>query len=267
MITSSGNACVKEVMQLNQKARARSERGLFVAEGVRMFEEVPADRIERVYLAKRAERELYEAYGARLAGLSVETVADDVFDRMCDTKTPQGILCLVRQFAYSAEDLSGAAKSGGAPLFLLLENLQDPGNLGTIFRTGEAAGVSGILMSRECVDVYNPKVIRATMGSVCRVPFLYTDDLCGAIRALREGGVSVYAAHLDGTAYYDAFDYRAGCAFLIGNEGNGLRGETAACADSLMKIPMAGRVESLNAAVAASLLMYEAARQRRNGRA
>ena len=267
MITSSGNASVKEVIQLNRKAKARNESGLFVAEGVRMFEEVPADRIEQVYLAKRAERELREAYGAKLSGLSVEIVADDVFDRMCDTKTPQGILCLVRQFSYSAQAVLDAAGRDGAPLFLLLEDLQDPGNLGTIFRTGEAAGVSCILMSRESVDIYNPKVIRATMGSVCRVPFLYTDDLRGAIRTLQDGGVSVYAAHLGGGKCYDAFDYRSGCAFLIGNEGNGLREETAACADSLVKIPMAGRVESLNAAVAASLLMYEAARQRRHGRA
>lgn len=265
MITSSGNASVKEVIQLNQKAKARSESGLFVAEGVRMFEEIPADRIERVYVAKRAERELYDTYGEKLAGLSAQTVADDVFDRMCDTRTPQGVLCLVRQFAHDAQTMREAAQKDGAPLFLLLEDLQDPGNLGTIFRTGEAAGVSGILMSRGTVDVYNPKVIRATMGSVCRVPFLYTDDLRGAVRALQKGGVSVYAAHLGGTAFYDAFDYRAGCAFLIGNEGNGLRRETADCADGLLKIPMAGRVESLNAAVAAALLMYEAARQRRQG--
>ena len=265
MITSNGNASVKEVIQLNQKAKARSESGLFVAEGVRMFEEVPADRIERVYVAKRAERELYGTYGEKLAGLSAQIVADDVFDRMCDTRAPQGVLCLVRQFAHDAQTMREAAQKDGAPLFLLLEDLQDPGNLGTIFRTGEAAGVSGILMSRGTVDVYNPKVIRATMGSICRVPFLYTDDLCGAVRALQQGGVGVYAAHLGGTAFYDDFDYRAGCAFLIGNEGNGLRRETADCADSLLKIPMAGRVESLNAAVAASLLMYEAARQRRRG--
>lgn len=265
VITSNSNASVREVIQLNQKAKARNASGLFVAEGVRMFEEVPADRIVKVYIARRAERELGEIYGDRLEKLSVEIVADDVFDRMCDTKTPQGILCLVRQFAYGAQALLETAEQGGAPLFLLLEDLQDPGNLGTIFRTGEAAGASGILMSRGTVDVYNPKVIRATMGSVCRVPFLYTEDLQGTIRALQDGGVSVYAAHLDGEEDYDAFDYRPGCAFLIGNEGGGLRAETAACADRLLKIPMAGKVESLNAAVAASLLMYEAARQRRSG--
>lgn len=264
MITSGGNASVKEVVQLNQKAKLRNERGVFVVEGVRMFAEAPADRIERVYVAQRAERELRESYGEKLDRLSVETVADPVFDKMCDTKTPQGILCLVRQFTYDADTVLAAAQKKGNALFLLLEDLQDPGNLGTIFRTGEGAGVDGIIMSRKTVDIYNPKVIRATMGSVYRVPFLYTDDLCGTARALQREGISVYAAHLDGTEFYDAFDYRAGTAFLIGNEGKGLREETAGCADRLLKIPMEGSVESLNAAVASSLLVYEAYRQRRH---
>ena len=146
---------------------------------------------------------------------------------------------------------------------VIIEDLQDPGNLGTIFRTGEGAGVSGIIMSRGTVDIYNPKTIRSTMGSIYRVPFLYTDDLTAAAALLRERGVGVYAAHLGGSRMYDACDYKAGTAFLIGNEGNGLREETARCADCLIRIPMEGKLESLNASVAASLLLYEAYRQRR----
>lgn len=265
MITSVNNASVKEVIQLNQKAKTRNQRGLFVAEGIKMFAEAPADRIDRVYIAQRAEEEFKSAYGDKLEGLSVEIVADNVFDKMCDTKTPQGVLSLVRQSRYGLEDMFAAAKERGKALFLLLEDLQDPGNLGTIFRTGEGAGVSGIIMSRGTVDVYNPKVIRSTMGSVYRVPFFYTDDLCGAVRAMQKDHIRVYAAHLNGDGYYDESDYRAGTAFLIGNEGNGLRADTARSADRLLKIPMEGRVESLNAAVAASLLLYEAYRQRRRG--
>ena len=231
-----------------------------------MFAEAPEDRIHEVYVAQRAEAGLRNAYREKLDKLSVEIVADDVFDKMCDTKTPQGILCLVKQFHYGIEDLLATSKNKEHTLFILLEDLQDPGNLGTIFRTGEGCGVDGIIMSNRTVDVYNPKVIRSTMGSVYRVPFLYTDDLCGTIYTLQENGISVYAAHLDGTKYYDEYDYRGGTAFLIGNEGNGLRQETTECADRLLRIPMEGEVESLNAAVASSVLLYEAYRQRRHER-
>ena len=143
-----------------------------------------------------------------------------------------------------------------------MDNLKDPGNLGTIFRTAEAAGVTGIILSSDCVDIYNPKVVRSTMGAVLRMPFLYVEDLPGAIGELKKEGLLVYAAHLAGERAYDE-DYTTGCAFLIGNEGNGLRDEVAACADRRILIPMCGRAESLNAAVAAAVLMFEAGRQRR----
>ena len=117
-------------------------------------------------------------------------------------------------------------------------------------------------MSSQTVDIYNPKTIRATMGSVYRVPFLYVDDLGEVIQKLYKKGVHTYAAHLQGSNYYDAFPFREPTAFLIGNEGNGLSKELADMAESYLKIPMEGQVESLNAAVAAALLMYETHRQR-----
>ena len=263
MITSYSNKSVREVIQLNQKAKVRNKQDLFVAEGVKMFAEAPCDRIHRVYIAQRAEQDLCIAYGNKLDKLSVEVVADDVFDKMSDTKTPQGILCLVRQFHYGIEEMFSARNDKKHSLYIVLEDLQDPGNLGTVFRTGEGVGVNGIIMSSRTVDIYNPKTIRSTMGSVYRVPFLYTDDLCGTIRALQKHDIRVYAAHLEGAGYYDGHDYCRGTAFLVGNEGNGLKQETADCADELIRIPMEGKVESLNAAVASSILLYEAYRQRR----
>ena len=152
------------------------------------------------------------------------------------------------------------------PHVLVLENIQDPGNLGTIFRTAEAAGATGIVLSKDCVDLYNPKVIRSTMGAIFRIPFIYTDDLKGTIDELKREGITVYAAHLKGENSYDMEDYKTACAFLIGNEGNGLTEETAACADRKILIPMEGGAESLNAAVASAVLMFEAGRQRRNKR-
>ena len=151
-----------------------------------------------------------------------------------------------------------------APLIIILENLQDPGNLGTIVRTCEAAGATGIVLSRGCADIYSPKVTRSTMGSIFRVPFVYTDQLEDAIRSLQRGGVRVYAAHLMGSVdLYEKEDALSGpAAILIGNESRGLTRETASLADAALRIPMSGRVESLNAAVAAAVMLYEAKRQR-----
>lgn len=264
MITSIHNKCIKEAVALRAKKKERDRRGLFVVEGGKMFGEAPTERISQVYLAQSAEEEMYAQYGDKLSGLPCEIVADEVFARMSDTVTPQGILCLVRQQQYNIEEmLRGSDKK--QMLFIMLEDIQDPGNLGTIFRTAEAAGADGVIMSSRTADIYNPKTIRSTMGAVYRVPFLYTEDISSIIMMLRERGTSVYAAHLQATAFYDAFDYRRSTAFLIGNEANGLREETAGCADALLGIPMEGKVESLNAAVASSILLYEAYRQRRNG--
>lgn len=197
-------------------------------------------------------------------GTVVETVTEEVFRKLSDTQTPQGIFFLMEKMTYDLSDLLRRAgerkeQEGKRPLFLILEDIQDPGNLGTMIRTGEGAGVDGILMSKGTVDIYNPKTIRSTMGSLYRVPFLYTGDLTQTIGQLQKTGICVYAAHLKGTKSYREPDYAEGAAFLIGNEGNGLKEETAALADEYIRIPMQGKLESLNAAVAAALLMYEVA--------
>lgn len=178
---------------------------------------------------------------------------------MSDTRTPQGILTVLRQPEYRIENLLEKP----SPLLLLLEDIQDPGNLGTILRTGEGAGISGVIMTKQTVDIFNPKTIRSTMGSVYRVPFVYVKELETIIRELHKYQIKTYAAHLQGKEYYDDLSFREPTAFLIGNEGNGLRQSTADLADAYLKIPMEGQVESLNAAIAASLLIYEAYRQRR----
>lgn len=261
MITSSSNGKYKQVVQWQNKAKERRAAGIFLTEGFKMFEEAPLNSIVEVYIAQSAvEKALNnKIYSDKLMAFgNYEVVADDLFAKMSDTQTPQGILCVLKQPSYRLEDLLKQEK----PLLVVLENLQDPGNLGTIVRTGEGAGVTGVIMSRQTVDIFNPKTIRATMGSVFRVPFLYVDSLADTISAIHDHGIHTYAAHLKGEQYYDSFSFREGTAFLIGNEGNGLTKETADLAESYLKIPMEGKVESLNAAIATSLLMYEAHRQR-----
>ncbi len=273
MITSVTNQKMKRLMQLNQKSKARREEDVFVVEGKKMFLEAPVDHMKEVYVTESLAKQLTKnsvpgkqgmeaALAKKLSQCPYETVSDEVFAKVTDTKTPQGIVCVLEQYHYNIEEIR--ARWAGRELWIILENLQDPGNLGTIFRTGEGAGITGVIMSRDTVDIYNPKTIRGTMGSIYRVPFLYVDSLAEVMGQLQREQVRIYAAHLEQSRDYDAIDYTENTAFLIGNEGNGLKRETADLADAYLRIPMAGKLESLNASVAASILMYEAARQRRS---
>lgn len=257
MITSINNAQVKNIIQLNQKTKARREQGLFIAEGRKMFLEAPEHFVSKVYVTESLSNDATLMETVRK--YPYEIVTDSVFRQMSDTQTPQGILTVLRKPSYKLGDIL----SGDAPFVMVLEDLQDPGNAGTILRTAEGAGVQGILLTRNSVDITNPKVIRSTMGSIYRMPFLYVESVESLKVEFAKRGIRSYAAHLKGKNSYDLEDYKGGTAFFIGNEGNGLTDQASAAADCLIRIPMAGQVESLNAAMAAGILMYEAARQRR----
>ena len=262
MITSTSNARVKALVNLKKKRKERDKENVFLVEGIRMFREVPADKLKEVYVSEsfyKKERKLVDEIAGK-SKIRAEVLSDTVFAHVSDTMTPQGVLCVVEQMNYSLESV---LSNGEVPHLMVLDNLQDPGNLGTIVRTAEGAGVTGIIMSKETVDIYNPKVIRSTMGSIYRMPFYYAEDLLEAIAEMKKRNISTYAAHLEGKNSYDEEDYKKPCAFFIGNEGNGLRDEVADAADIYIRIPMCGQVESLNAAIAACVLMFEAARQRR----
>lgn len=255
MITSISNAQVKYLVNLQKKSKVRREERKFVAEGIRMFSEIPAERLVRAYVTEKfygEHRELFE-------GVNYELVADNVFAQISDTQTPQGVLAVVSMRDYSMAEICDREDA----FVIACEDLQDPGNLGTILRAGEGAGVTGIILSKNTVDIYNPKVIRSTMGSLFRVPVIVAEDFCMAVRQMQKLGIKVAAAHLDGVEDYARVDYGAKCGFLIGNEGNGLTDEAVRTADLLVKIPMKGEVESLNAAMAATILMYDVAAKRR----
>lgn len=258
MITSTSNAQIKQVIALLKKSKERKAQKVFVIEGRKMFEEICQDT-SRVVKAYFAESYVKEQYADKdFPKVPYEIVADEVFEAMAETVTPQGVLAVVRMPEYSLKAMLEAAGT-----LVLLEDLRDPGNLGTIIRTAEAAGVSGVLLSRESVDIYNPKVIRSTMGAVYRVPFLYVEDFRELLRELRAKEVRLLAAHLQGIKTFDRADYSGKVGILIGNEANGLSEEASELANEKVLIPMAGSVESLNAAVAAALLMYEAFRKQK----
>ena len=269
MISSSANQRIKQVIQWQNKAKERRKDKVFVVEGIKMYLEAPLELVQEVYVSTSCldkyqikdsnTAAVDEELALKLHKTGYEEVSDEVFAKMSDTQTPQGILAVIRQPEYKLNQLLTCEN----PLFIVLENLQDPGNLGTIIRTGEGAGITGVIMSDTTVDIYNPKVIRSTMGSIYRVPFVYEKDLIEVMHKLHDAKVQTYAAHLKGETYYDSFSFKEACAFLIGNEGNGLTTQLSEAASSYLKIPMEGKVESLNAGIAAALLMYEAHRQRR----
>ena len=247
MITTTQNKQIKQIIKLKKSARERRKQELFLVEGIRMFTEIPEEYLYKVY----ASEDFYNEHRVIFEHMDVELVSPQVMKEISDTMTPQGVLALVKMMKYSLEDLLEQEK----PLFLVLENLQDPGNLGTILRTGEGAGINGVIMSHDTVDIYNPKVTRSTMGSIFRVPFVYVDDLLEVAETMKQ-------KNLKGKGWYDEQSYVGGTAFLIGNEGNGLTDKLTDKVQKKIKIPMCGKVESLNAAMASGLLVYEARRQR-----
>lgn len=250
VITSVSNEQVKNIIQLKEKAKARKASGCFVVEGMKMFREIPSGMLVRLYVSETFLQE----HAKEEEAFDYQVLADGIFKKISDTVTPQGVLAVVRQKTDTVDEIL-KKRNREKSCIVVLDRLQDPGNLGTIIRTGEGAGISGVIMSRDCADIYSPKVIRATMGSIFRVPFAVADDLPRAVAALKEQGVTTYAAHLHGKIYHQE-QFASDCAFLIGNEAQGLSGEISEMADCLVKIPMEGKVESLNAAVAASILMY-----------
>lgn len=269
VINSTANRQMKQIVKLLTKSKERREQQCFVAEGIRMFMETPATRIVKVYVSESFYEQEKNRKLLEKKQVEYEVVADRVFDSISDTVTPQGVLVLVRIREITLEQLLNHRKKKLTEnpqqsfTYLVLENLQDPGNLGTMLRTAEGAGVAGIIATRTTVDLYNPKVIRSTMGSVYRMPYIVVDDLSAAVQQMQAEGITVYAAHMNDSLSYDEADYTKDTAFLIGNEGNGLTDEISNLADSYLHIPMAGKVESLNASMAAGILMYEAARQKR----
>ncbi|MBR2190123.1 MAG: RNA methyltransferase [Eubacterium sp.] len=266
MITSTSNEQIKRIVKLREKSKERKTEGLFVVEGIRIFKEIPAMDIDSVYVSESfvetyinvdkesATENRYDNIPDLFSRVDYTVVADNVFKKLSDTVNPQGVLAVVRMADYTLDEvLSNRDKENSC--IVVLDKIQDPGNLGTIIRTGEGAGISAVVMSSDTVDLYNPKVIRSTMGSIFRVPCVIVDDLGAAVNEMKASGVTTYAAHLDGEDI-SSVELANDRAFLIGNEANGLSDEVASLADKKIKIPMEGEVESLNAAVATAILIY-----------
>lgn len=256
LITSKDNAKIKYVKKLLSSSSFRRKEGLFVAEGKRLCKDAALSGAE-VALALFSEdfcRE-HPSDTKELSGCAKQSfyVRNSIFSVLSDTKTPQGVLFVIKTLDKPI-DFDKMNKNGK---IVALESIQDPSNLGTIFRSAEAFGVDLVVLSDDCCDLYSPKVIRGSMGALFRQAVYIADDLPAFIRRFSESGMS-FAAVLDrDSAPLTAIRFSAPCLVCIGNEGSGLSEETTASCSKKVFIPMRGDAESLNAAAAASILMWE----------
>ena len=249
IIESSGNKKIKELAALQRSKKERADAGLFVLEGERIIKDAISTRkdlVDTVFVSSA-----YASSKGLPAGDAV-IVADSVLSRVCETVTDQGILATVRMdpLRRSEEELMKSDR------IMVLEDIRDPGNLGTIIRTAEAAGIGAVIMSVGTVDIFSPKVVRSTMGSILRVPFAYSADLERTIDMLKGSEHEVYAAYLHDAEDMRQIRFAKRRAVVIGNEGRGISENVARRSDKRVFIPMQGEVESLNAAIAAAILMY-----------
>ena len=251
-IESSKNAEYKKLLQLQKEAKARKE-GLFLLEGTRAVSELSEDwQTESIWLS-----ESYTGQVPDRAEANVYQISDDMFSKATQTVHAQGILAVVRRRIWTVEEIP--TRKG---FWIVLENLQDPGNAGTILRSADACGADALICTKGTVDLYNQKVVRAAMGSFFHLPVIVVDDIQTAAAFVRQQGGQMVGTHLKGASGFTEVSYEGPTAIVIGNEGSGMSEAAAGLCDTLVRIPMPGQAESLNASVAAGVMMYEVLRQR-----
>jgi TrmH family RNA methyltransferase len=246
LLSSLKNPKVLSWKALKDK-KGRDSQNAFLVEGVRIVQEALSSSFEVQALLLRED---YQPDYRLPADIPLYILPDHVFQSVCDTKTPQGIAAV----------LTRRTREADGPRLLALDGVQDPGNVGTIIRTADAAGFTGVLFSPECADLFSPKVLRATMGSIFRLGFSFPASLPEALEKLKKDGFSVLSSQLDGSPFYDRKDVSSSFVLIIGNEGNGVSEAVKAVATHRLCLPMRGGAESLNAAVAAGIMMYDLTR-------
>jgi RNA methyltransferase, TrmH family len=261
MIDNPRSPRVRGVAKL-AKRDARSKTGLFLLEGPQAVAEALAYHYEllvELYATEAAlERYTDIAQAAVDGGVDVEIVSEQVLSTMADTVTPQGIIAVCRQFPTSVKDIL----KGDPKLIAILEEVRDPGNAGTIIRAADAAGADGVIFTGRTVDVYNPKVVRSTTGSLFHMPVAMSPDLESVLERARQAGIQILAADIKGDdllAARTAGVLDKPTAWLFGNEARGLTDEHFDLADRAISVPIYGKAESMNLATAASVCLYESA--------
>lgn len=264
VLSGKDNKTVKSAAKLISSASARRQAGEFLLEGARLCADAAAAgmKIKRVFVTEKALAD-YKEYVDTLLLAANEgyTVTPELFLKLCDTVSPQGVAAVVEMTQ------SGPANINPQGMYIALENMQDPANLGAVARTAEALGISGIIISKSSCDPYSPKAQRAAMGSLLRLPVIVAEEFIPLMQKLQGEGMTICATvikNADETLGNYKFSKRS--VVMIGNEGNGLTSEAIALADKKITIKMAGRNESLNASAAAALFMWEMMKGNADGR-
>ena len=256
-LTAVNNPQVKAAAELKQK-KYRLERGLFLAEGLRTVEEAVAYKavVSIFYTAIEDDRTRAVLEEAAAQQVKLTCVSDTVLKKIADTETPQGIIAVCKMQPVALDDLLASGK-----MLLVLDRVGDPGNVGTMLRTADAAGIGGVVLLKGSVDAYAPKTVRSSMGSLFHVPVLAGVGEEDLIESAHSAGYELLVTCLDGADNLYKADLHGRLAFVMGNEANGVSRGLLAAADKRVYIPMAGRAESLNVAMAAGIVMFEALRQ------
>jgi RNA methyltransferase, TrmH family len=253
---SRDNKLVKLALKLKQK-KYREQENKFLIEGIRFIEEGIKE--------KSVDYILYSEKLHRMAGSEIVLesscdkyeIPEDLLKELADTETPQGAVAVVSKQDWAIEDIK-------KDFIIIADGLQDPGNLGTIIRTADAAGAGAVIIVKGTVDVFNGKTLRSTMGSIFHLPVLFYDSFEELSEELKAQGYNIYATSLEAEDYIYGCDFKKKTAIVIGNEANGVPEEHINLSTHKTKIPMPGNAESLNAATAASIVMFEVVRQRLN---
>ena len=251
-ISSTSNAYVKHLKKLQTSAKYRAEQGTFLLEGERPVKDALSYGIvpESILIS--------EKYKGEVTAEKTFRITDRVAEYISDTKTSQGIMAEIKMPKWNAKEIS----TQNSPFLLFSDGISDPGNLGTIIRTLEGAGASGMISGRGTVDLYNPKTVRSTMSSLFNLPVYYAGDTAGVLRTLKKKGYRIVGTRMENAEIYTETDFSLPTVVVMGNEARGISQEAMAECDGFVKIPIVGKIESLNVAVASAVIAYEALRQR-----
>lgn len=254
-IESKDNSFYKSLKKLKEK-RFRQKEEKFILEGFRLIDEaIKADmEIEFLILSTSSKEKLENTnLKDKINDDKIVILLDNLFNQLTSTENPQGIIAIVKNKKLKL-NIDGS-------FFLVCDKVQDPGNIGTIIRTAHAAGVDAIILTKGTVDIYNDKVIRSTMGSMFYIPIFYDDEKFSIIKELKEKNFSLVTTSLSDSKNFFDEDLKGKIILAVGNEGNGISDELFELADKKVKIPMPGGAESLNVAIASSIILFEKVRQ------
>lgn len=251
---SRDNKNVKLALKLKHK-KYRELENKFLIEGIRFVEEaIKEELVDCIFYSNRLNKS-EESYRVLQNELPKYELEDGLLKELSGTESPQGVVAVVRKHTYRLEDLS-------TDFIVISDGIQDPGNLGSIIRTADAAGAGAVILLKGTVDLYNDKTLRATMGSIFHLPILQVDSFEELVQQLTKEGFEIYASNLERSQGLYQCSFLGKVAIVIGNEANGMPDAHLALATHKVRIPMPGSAESLNAAAAAAVMIYEVLRQR-----